>query len=244
MNSNHSNRRDRQRRELHSGQKRRSGGQRLLYDANGVRIKQSRFPQKLKRALLFYILPYLVLNGIIFFLVTATPDISMNVGDTDDYQTTKVEFEVNSLLPISEMSVKMESADVPYTETSRHHYTCDINQNGMFYVTVKSWNGMQTTNYVNVSVLDDTAPSIDEASCTISNGYLTFTIEDSQSGVDFDSIYGVYDGGKQVKPTKIDTNTGIVSIPMYSDSIELHFEDMVGNARMGSITATRDYEES
>ena len=166
------------------------------------------------------------------------------MAETDDYQNTQVEFEVKSLLPISEMTVQMESVDVPYTETSRHHYISDISNNGMFYVTVKSWNGMQTTNYVNVSVLDDTAPSIDEETCNIANGYLTFVIEDSQSGVDFDSIYGIYDGDKQVKPTRMDTATGTVTIPMYSDTIELHFEDMVGNARMGTISATTDYEES
>ena len=43
----------------------------------------------------------------------------------------------------------------------------------------------------------------------------------------------------------MDTATGTVTIPMYSDSIELHFEDLVGNARMGVISsATGDYEES
>ena len=96
-------------------------------------------------------------------MVTATPDINLNVAETiDDYQNTQVEFEVKSLLPISEMTVQMELVDVPIRRPSRHHHISDISHNGMFYVTVKSWNGMQTTNYVNVSVLDDTAPSIDE----------------------------------------------------------------------------------
>ncbi len=227
-------------------QRRRSGGssQRLLYDANGVRIKQSRFPQKLKRALLFYVLPYLLLNGLIFFLVTATPDVDMAVKDTTDYQTTQVEFKINSILPISELTVQMESEPLEYTETGRNSYICDVYHNGMIYVTAKAINGMQTNNYINVSVLDDTAPSIDEESCVVSGGNLTFTITDSQSGVDFDSIYGIYDGDKEVKPIRIDQTTGSVTIPMYSDSIELHFEDMVGNARMGSISsATMDYQE-
>ena len=34
-----------------------------------------------------------------------------------------------------------------------------------------------------------------------------------------------------------------LAIPMYSNSIEIHFEDMVGNARMGTITASNDYAE-
>ena len=240
-----SKRRNRTRRDTSLDNRRRSGGQRILYDANGVRIKQSRFPLKLKRALLFYVLPYIVINAIIFFLVTATPKVDMSVGDTSDYRTTQVEFKVDSMLPISEMTVQMESQPIEYTEVGRNHFVCDVSANGMLYVTVKSINGMQTNNYVSVSILDDTAPSIDEESCVISRGELTFVIEDSQSGVDYDSIYGIYDGNKEVKPTKMDTATGTVTIPMYSDSIELHFEDMVGNARMGVISSTTgDYEES
>ena len=240
-----SKRRNRTRRDTSLDNRRRSGGQRILYDANGVRIKQSRFPLKLKRALLFYVLPYIVINAIIFFLVTATPKVDMSVGDTSDYRTTQVEFKVDSMLPIREMTVQMESQPIEYTEVGRNHFVCDVSANGMLYVTVKSINGMQTNNYVSVSILDDTAPSIDEESCVISRGELTFVIEDSQSGVDYDSIYGIYDGNKEVKPTKMDTATGTVTIPMYPDSIELHFEDMVGNARMGVISSTTgDYEES
>ena len=223
--------------------RRQSGSQRILYDANGVRIKQSRFPQKLKNALLFFVLPYLVINGLIFFFVTATPDVDISVKDTSDYQTTQVEFKINTILPVKELTVQMESEPLEYTETGRNSYICDVYQNGMVYVTVKSINGMQTNNYVNVSVLDDTAPSIDEESCVITGGNLTFTISDSQSGVDFESIYGIYDGGKEVKPTRIDQSSGSVTIPMYSDSIELHFEDMVGNARMGTISSSMDYNE-
>lgn len=223
--------------------RRQGGSQRILYDANGVRIKQSRFPQKLKNALLFFVLPYLVINGLIFFFVTATPDVDIAVKDTSDYQTTQVEFKINTILPVKELTVQMESEPLEYTETGRNSYICDVYQNGMVYVTVKSINGMQTNNYVSVSVLDDTAPSIDEESCVISGGNLTFTISDSQSGVDFESIYGIYDGGKEVKPTRIDQSSGSVTIPMYSDSIELHFEDMVGNARMGTISSSMDYNE-
>ena len=240
-----SKRRNRTRRDTSLDNRRRSGGQRILYDANGVRIKQSRFPLKLKRALLFYVLPYIVINAIIFFLLTATPKVDMSVGDTSDYRTTQVEFKVDSMLPIREMTVQMESQPIEYTEVGRNHFVCDVSANGMLYVTVKSINGMQTNNYVSVSILDDTAPSIDEESCVISRGELTFVIEDSQSGVDYDSIYGIYDGNKEVKPIKMDTATGTVTIPMYSDSVELHFEDLVGNARMGVIScATGDYEES
>lgn len=212
------------------------GSSRILYDARGVRIKNKSLP-KWQRALFFYILPYLVVNGIIFLLVTATPKVSLKVGDTVNYRTTEVNFTVKSLLPLKSLSASLESEPIKF-EKSGSTYRAEVSHNGNFYVETTALNGMRTSSFVTVNVLDDTPPSIDESSCKIEQGDLTFVITDVESGVNFDTIYGIYDGSKEVKPTHIDRETGSVTIPMYTDSIELHFEDMVGNAQAGTITAT------
>lgn len=220
------------------GQNNRStGSTRILYDARGRRIPERRFSDKLTRALLFFVLPYVVVNGIIFFLVTATPKLDLKVADTANYQTTDVTFHVNSLLPLKNLSVTLNSQPVEYTKNGSD-YTAVVSSNGTFYVETTALNGMKTSSFVNVNVIDDTPPSIDEDTCKIENGDLIFQISDVESGVDFDSIYGVYDGSKQVYPTKIDRETGTVTIPMYTDSIVLHFSDKVGNAQAGTITAS------
>lgn len=218
------------------GQESRKTSSRILYDARGRRIPERRFSDKLSRALLFFVLPYVVINGIIFLLVTATPKLDLKVADTPNYQTTDVTFHVKSLLPLKTLSVTLNSQPVEYTKDGSL-YTASVSSNGTFYVETTALNGMKASSFVNVNVIDDTPPSIDKDSCKIENGDLTFLITDIESGVDYDSIYGIYDGSKQVYPTKIDRETGAVTIPMYTDSIVLHFADKVGNAQAGTISA-------
>lgn len=214
----------------------------LLYDARGMRIQNNRFSNKLKHALLFYALPYLVINGLIFMLVTTAPKIDIKVVETNDYRTTQVEFTVNSLLPLKSLTADIESKEVEFTKEGST-YTATVDLNGTFYVDAIGINGMHGSASADVSVLDATAPILDAENCEISGGDLQFIITDSQSGVNFESIYGIYKGG-EVRPTSYDPETGIVIIPFITDSLEIHAEDMVGNAVIGNISATTDYTGS
>ena len=216
-----------------------SGNSRILYDAHGARVKSSPLSNKYLRALLFYVLPYLVVNGIVLLIVCATPHISINVRDTDNYLTTEVDFTVKSLLPIKELTVTLESEPVEY-EKSGSTYKCSVSRNGTLIVEAKALNGMMRSAYSDISMLDDTAPSIDESTIHIEGDTLSFTVSDTQSGVNYDSIYGVINDSETIYPTAFDRETGSVSmdIPDHAESVELHFEDMVGNARSGRVSVT------
>ncbi|MDO4487578.1 MAG: hypothetical protein Q4B67_00605 [Eubacteriales bacterium] len=215
---------------------RNSGGPSVYYDARGVRVKKSKFANGFVKALIFFVIPYIVINSIIFILVTAAPKIDIAVKNTDNYKDTTVTFDVNCLLPVKELSVTMESEEIPY-EKSGNSYTATVSKNGTIYITVTALNGMSTTNYAEIGILDDVPPVIDETKCRIENGVLTFTISDTQSGVDFDSIYGTDSAGRTVTPESINKTSGTVSIPMTTNTLEIHFSDMVGNAREASISA-------
>lgn len=228
-----------------TGSSRASGRQntRILYDARGVRIRENRFSAKLRKFLLFGLLPYLILNGLIFAAATAAPKIEIRVADTNDYRSTEVEFTVKSLLPLKSLTANIESQDVPF-EKAGSVYKATVNLNGTLYVDAEALNGMHASEDADISVLDATAPQIPEETCDVSGGNLRFTITDSQSGVNFDSIYGIYDGNKEVRPESYDRDTGVVVIPLYADSIQLHAEDMVGNAMSVTISTSTDYGDS
>lgn len=217
---------------------------RILYDARGVRVKSSPLSNKYLRILLFYVLPYLVINGIILLLVCSTPSITVKVNDTNDYLTADVEFTVKSLLPLKELNVSLESEEVAY-ERDGSSYSCTVNKNGTFTVEAKSLNGMSHSSFTDISMLDDTAPSVDESSINYSRGVMTFNINDTQSGVNYDSIYGTLDDGETIYPSDYDKELGLVTmkIPTMAESIDLHFEDMVGNAREGRISLSLSAED-
>lgn len=217
----------------------RSSSPSILYDARGVRVKKSKLSNEFVKTLLFFVIPYIVINAAVFIIVTATPKVEVKVSDTDNYTSVTASFTVSSLLPLKDIAVTMESEPVEYKK-SGSTYTAEITKNGTFYIEATAVNGMHSVGYADVSVLDDTPPVIDETSCHIEQGILTFTISDSQAGVNWSSVYGISSDGEKSIPESVDKEKGRVAIPMLTDSMELHFEDMVGNQRSASVTATTE----
>ncbi len=214
--------------------------ERILYDARGVRVKQSRFPKKLLRFFLFWLLPWAVINGIVFFLVTAKPELTLHVSDTNDYRSCEVELTVKSLLPVKELEVSLNSEPLTLTQSGKT-WRGEVTHNGSVVALVTSVNGMRSQQYTDISILDDELPAIDEESCSFDSAtdLVSFTLSDSQSGIDFDSVYGQYPDGRTVKPESVNKETGLVVMPIRdADSIEIFFSDLAGNTRTASFSVT------
>ena len=186
--------------------------------------------------LLFYVVPFIVFNGLLFFLLTTKPKVEIAVGSTKDYKTTSAEITVKSFLPIKSMVSTQESAELPLEKTGRGKYTAAINKNGVIEITVASINGMITAAYEPVDILDDLPPSINE-DFTIEDNILTFTIEDSQSGVDFNSITATTAMGVPVTPS-IDKSNSEISFEIDSTGLTVYASDMCGNATQASFNPT------
>ena len=184
--------------------------------------------------LLFYILPFLVFNGLLFFFMTTKPSITITVATSKDYQNTTAEIEVRSILPVKSMVSTQESADLQLEKVSRGHYTAALTKNGVIEVTVVGLNGMTAAAYEPVDVLDESPPSIGE-DFTIEDGVLTFTIEDSQSGVDFNSLRATASDGSSAAPLSVNKSTGEVSFEMDSNGLTIHGADLCGNAFQASF---------
>ena len=99
-----------------------------------------------------------------------------------------------------------------------------------------SINGMIAAAYEPVDILDDLPPSINEE-FTIEDNILTFTIEDSQSGVDFNSITATTAMGVPVTPT-IDKSNSKISFEIDSTGLTVYASDMCGNATQANFNPT------
>ena len=180
------------------------------------------------RNLIFFVLPVLVINGLIFFFAVYTPKVELDIGDTTDYKSVDVTVRVHSLLPLKNSSITLDSAPLEM-ERDGQTYTATLTANGVVEVTAESINGMSRTVFEHVMVLDDTAPTVDE-DYTLNSNFLTITVSDSLSGVNYDELYGRDEDGERVEPTSIDQETGTVVFPMSGNTITVHIEDFVGNA--------------
>ena len=191
--------------------------------------KYNRFMDSdLIRVLLFYILPFLAVNGIIFFLVTTKPEYELVIGSTNDYRTTEITFSIKSFMPLKEVTIKMDSEPLDLVKTGKKTYRATIDHNGSLEIYMMNFNGMALLDYEYIDILDNELPVIEDY--IFEDGVLTFTITDTQSGVDFASISAVTSSGESIQPLSLDRSSGTVSFPMSADDrLTVIARDMCGN---------------
>lgn len=189
------------------------------------------------RTFVFWILPFILVNLIIFVGATATPKIEYEAADTKDYRSMDISVRIRSILPIKEMSITLEGQDLE-TQKEKGVYKASISNNGTLQIYAKSWNGMASRLSDTIAALDDMAPTVLE-DYTIEDGILTIMVEDSQSGVNFDSIYATDDTGARIKPDHTDKETGTVTFPMDTQSLLVYIEDYAGNTIKSSYTSIK-----
>ncbi len=188
--------------------------------------------------LLFYILPFIVFNGILFFLVTSRPRFDIEVGETSDYQTTVVTISQKSLLPVTEMSTSMDGEVLELQKVGSRQYAVSIHKNGALEVTMKNFNGMQRTVYEHINILDDAPPTVNESS--IDEGILTIVFEDSQSGLDYDSIYAINSMNEELYPIAVDKVTNSATFAMDPDGLVVHASDLSGNEMQATFKSHKE----
>ena len=204
-------------------------------------MRQEFYPQKKKKkstfvsVFFFYIVPYLIINSCILFFALATPKVQINEptehgGDN----TTSVLVHVDSILPIKKFSAKLEGEELNYTREN-NNYIIPISANGSLRISVSSINGMSNMESTQINSFDENPPTIDEDNVVLGVGYVEFIVTDSQSGVDFSSIYGIDHDGNNLKPNQIDEKSGKVSFSMKTNSITVYVSDKSGNQVSGNF---------
>ncbi len=180
----------------------------------------------LKTILLFYVLPYLLINGLIFYLVTVKPKYTVTVGETTDYTTTSMTLTIQSILPTKNLSVSLNGEPLELEETGKKSYTAPVTVNGTIEVYLESFNGMAVSTYEHVNILDDEPPAIEVTS--VEDGILTLALSDSQSGIDFNSLHAIDSTGNMVQPLSVDKLNYIATFQTDPNGMTLYVSDMSG----------------
>ncbi|MFW6679659.1 hypothetical protein ACOAOT_18675 [Lacrimispora sp. AGF001] len=188
--------------------------------------------------LLFYVLPFIVINGIIFLLVTARPKAEITIGESSDFISTTMELKVKSLLPIKTMEVSLDSTPIELTKTGGSTYKTTLKNNGTLEVKLTGFNKMKSVSYETVNVLDDTPPAVKDN--VLENGILSFRLEDTQSGVDYSSITASDEDNADILPLSIDRSTGLVTFEIKKENITITAKDKIGNELHVTFTPQGD----
>lgn len=213
------------------------------HSSTSARAEYERYRRKSRRSgflntLLFYILPFILFNAAIFFLVTAVPKVEVTVSDTEDYLTTQAEIRVRSLLPVKTISADLDGDILELGEKKKGSYTVRITKNGLLAVELNSINGMSAQQFEQINILDDNPPSIENA--FIENGIVTLTFTDSQSGISFDSVLAYDSDGSSVTPLEADRSTNTFSFRMDPAGLRVLGQDRAGNEVQGTFTSHKE----
>lgn len=206
--------------------------------SNRRRRYQKKASEERLHVLLFYVLPFIVFNSILFFCVTTKPSLQVEVADTNDYLSSKVTVQVTSFFPSGDPVVTVDGEALELTKDKNKTWSATVYKNGSIEATVKNINGMSSTVFEQINILDDNPPAVGNAS--VVDGVLTFTVTDSQSGVNFDSIYALNASNERVEPISVDRNTNTLSYQMPSGTLHVYAQDKAGNEAQSTLTAHKE----
>ncbi|MDD3251691.1 MAG: hypothetical protein PHV18_03925 [Lachnospiraceae bacterium] len=199
---------------------------------------QKKQPSEWLHVLLFYVLPFLVFNSILFFCVTTKPKITLAVADTKDYLSTEVTMTVKSWFPTKSVSMVMDGEQLTLTKGKKRTYTTTVFKNGSVEASVVNLNGMPAAQFEHVNVLDDNPPAFE--STDILDGIATLTLSDSQSGINFDSIYAVNSQEQRIEPMTVDRASNTLSYEMDPAGLHVFAQDRAGNEVQGTFTSYKE----
>ncbi len=213
--------------------------QRTTYRRTAMpRSSYSILDSDLVQLLLFYILPFIIINAIIFFLATTKPKYELSVAETNDYRTTTVTFSIKSYLPLKEVTITLNSEPLDLTRTGKNTYTAVISTNGILDVYMKNFNGMSLSEYEVIDILDDGAPEL--VSYDVNEGILTLTVKDTQSGIDYSSLYATTTSGTVVQPLSVDQANGLVTFQLDPGGLTVSIKDLSGNEYLPSFSVVKE----
>lgn len=191
--------------------------------------------------LLYYIVPFVIVNGIIFFFVIARPKCTITVGETHDYLSTQVTLKADSWFPTRTISLSMDGEEIELEKVKGRTYKATVYKNGALQANIVNLNGMSLTQFEHIDMLDDNPPEIERSD--VEEGIVTIAFSDSQSGINPDSIYALDSVGTRYEPLTLDRSTAAVTFEMDPAGLQIFAEDMAGNIVKTTFTSHKEGEE-
>ena len=216
--------------------------QQRAYRRTPVRRRNSILRLEWVRLLLFYILPFIVVNLIIFFLVTTKPGYEVTIANTTDYRTTDVTFTITSFMPLRNVTITLDGEPLDLTPVGRKSYRSTVTRNGVLEIHMENFNHMAITGYEVIDILDNELPDV--TSYTLADGRLTLWLSDTQSGIDYENLSAVTGDGRVIAPLTVDRNAGTAVFEIDTTGLTVNVRDMSGNEYQPAFSLTEVIEEA
>ena len=183
-----------------------------------------------------FLIPYVLINGIIFFLYIQVPSINIVQPDSKEYEADKVKFSVECFLPITNVKTYFNDTEIAYKKLG-DYYIIDASDNGLYKIDVVALNNATDSATGAVETKDAVAPSIDFDNAIITGNVLIFSVYDDQAQINYDNIYATLENGERIYPTYMDKSSGNIQFKIESgEKLVVHVEDIDGNSSEASFS--------
>lgn len=193
-----------------------------MADENNINDKS----KKRKFSKLKYIIAFLFINVIIFFVVTSQPDFEVSLIDNENSKSVEIRVTQKSFFPLSSFTMYLDDTRLSYSKNG-NTYVATADKNGTLEVKATNLNTMSKTIYERIDNIDNTSPTI--FAQLVKKGILNITFEDTNSDIDYDSIYAIDSNDKKLTPSKVDKEEGRATFDFKTHSIKAYVSDMAGN---------------
>ncbi len=181
----------------------------------------------LSSLILFYIIPFILINSVIFYAATALPKVNITISEPINDKSVEIYIKKTSIFPSKEISALFENEELSLEKVDHNTYRALVEKNGNLEVRISNINGMSKTFYEYVAAIDDTPPTIDGSVGEDDLVYVSFL--DEGSGIDFDSIFAIDFNGNRQKALSLDEENYSATFAYDNLSLEVHVSDKAGN---------------
>ncbi len=167
--------------------------------------------------LLFCLLPFLFIS----------PNIDLKADSEAPSYLPSYQITVDSLLPVRNVYAEVDGQRVLVTAAADHSYTAEPRVNGTLSVTVTLVNNQYQTVTTEISAIDVTPPTC--LSHSQEDGVVTLTLDDENSGVDYENITALDGNGSAVVPLRVDAESQTAVFAAPDDVLDVYVPDLAGN---------------
>lgn len=146
----------------------------------------------------------------------------------------EIRIKVNDKQEIKEMNL-VDSKGAIYSSYGiiGNEYIFYVDKNDTYTAKATGYEG-HVEKSVHITSIDKKGPTIEQGSRT--EDEITIRLIDGESGIDYDKIQGVVEGGKFVTPIRVDKNTNTIVYENTGEKMDLTIYDNAGNSSSYSLT--------
>lgn len=177
----------------------------------------------LQRVVVVLILLLFLMMPVLFI----APKVSMAQVEDVGRGRPAYEMVVKTKIPITQVSAVIDGVNMPVYEVDENTYSIQPTTNGKMVVTATLLNDQSSQAEATVTMVDIKPPVLVKDG--VEDDMLCFYISDDVTGVNYSNVYGETMSGKKVYPANWDEAAGRVAFDYPEESVNMIFEDMVGN---------------